>query len=381
MFRFDLKTPVVPEGQRVYMLHPGKNYHLFKKFIDNECISTDLPNLKLKDGVSPKAVRSLDAQIKRARALRDWLALSANHRKREEYSLKLDDYSVDPTRRFHESYKETLTQVLWDLPAGTRIFVPNPAFNKDGFFCELKNATEERIEFNGPRVARDFTYVGRPVRNIQSVSMRLVPPEVFENKSRTTILTELDYHESEKLFRLYYGSFSIPGSLTQTEVDIPSEVFRPADANVINGLANFLEENLQRLERGETKATSFYDALFLAFEEAELQIHARLNSKGIFQIAAKTVAPALLALFISVPATMSDDAFAKILKQRNVEVENTSCPDDKEFPRLIEDRLYGIIDMLGEKDISDICKRVRDFKKRTGAKVGSTLSDKDGQNQ
>lgn len=375
MLSFDLKTPVIPEGQKLYILHPGKSYHLFEAFKATQSVAADLPNLELPDGLSPLSADDIDTQIVRARALRDWLSLNSEERKRQEFSLDIDIYKDAPSRRFHDSYKETLDEILWGLDATTRIFVPSPFLDRDGFFCELEPARRKRVKFEGPRSARNFFYTGRPVSNIRNVPMRLIPPEILEEKSRNSVLTELDFQKTERMLRLYYGSFSIENSLTQTEIVIPQEIFRPADANVVNALANLLEENLQRLDKGATEAADFYDALFLAFDESGLQIHARLNSKGVHQVAARTIAPFLLSFFIGLPSDLSAEDAASQIVAHEVEVTNSECPDDEDYPRLIEERLFGIVDMLGEKEVSNICRRVKEFGSRTNAKVNSEVTE------
>lgn len=203
--------------------------------------------------------------------------------------------------------------------------------------------------------------------------MRFIPPEGLEEKHRNSVLTELEYESSEKLLRLYYGNLSIEGDLTQSQINIPSEIFRPADANVINAVANFLAENLQRYERGDADSINFYDSFFLAFDDQPIQIHARLNSRGVVQIAAKTIVPYLVAFFLSMPDALADADVVQNLKASNVEVINSMCPDKGEHIELMKEGLFGILNMIGEEDISEICRRVREFKSRTGATVKSEM--------
>ncbi|NVJ92479.1 MAG: hypothetical protein HWE34_12515 [Methylocystaceae bacterium] len=377
MLHFDLNIPVIPAGQNVYMLHPGKNYHLFDRFKEYSCVSADLPGLDLLDGKSPALSERIDMQIRRARAMRDWLAMNAHDRKKNTYETDLDEFAKEDPRRFHNSYKETLIDLLWTIPAGTPIFVPSTSMLKKGFFCELGKASAPRVTFNGERSAKDFVYTGRPVVNIKQVDMRLVPPDVLEEKNRNSILTELDFESSEKMLRLFYGSFAIQGDLIQTEINIPSDVFRPADANIINGFTNYLEENLQRLENGVIDPADMLSSFFMAFDEAELRIHARLNSKGVVQVAAKTVAPYLLAFFLAIPEGLATEEIVRELANNNFQVSNSKCEADVETPRLIKERLFDIVSMFGEDQVIDICNRISELKARTGASVKAVLDHVD----
>lgn len=376
MYTIDLRTAVIEADRCAYMVHPGKDYHLFGAFLAHDVIAPDLPELTLKDGVSPITQSGLDLQIKRARELRDWLALSEADRKKSPYTKKLTDYANLDKRRYHDSYRDNANLMLWELPEGAVVFVPNSDLAGQGIFCELGSPQASRKTFKGAGKARDFNYLGRPVRNIQRVPMRFIPPEILEAKSRQSIVTELNDELSERIFRLYYGSFSVVGGVTQIEVDIPSASFSPADAAVLSGVANLFEDNFQKFESGELNATKFVDALFLTFDEAELQLHARLNSPGIVQIAAKSMTPLLVSAFMALSGVATAKEIHHEAQSRSavgsaatqsVNVINTSCPKDKQFPRLIEERLFGILDMMGEDEIERVCERFDQLKKRTNA--------------
>lgn len=373
MLKYDLKTAIIDEAQRVYFLQPGKGYLLFDSLLENRCVATDLPNLELEDGKSPREAGNLDDQIKRARALREWLSLNSKLRKTTEYTLDLEEYRDTEEKRFHENYKDVLIDVLWNLPAGSPVFVPNPSLAEHGFFCELEKSSAPRVKFNGPRHAGDFQYTGRKVKNIQHVPMRFVPPEILESRGRNSILTELDFKKSERMLRLYYGSFSIRDVLNQSEIQIKSDIFQPVDSTTINALANMIEDNLQKMEAGEDDVLSLVDAALLEFDIGEIRIHARLNSEGILQIAGRTLAALLVGFMLSLPADVKAEDIAKDLVQHKVSIVNSSCPEDDDYPRLMEERLFGIVDRLGEDEITNICKRIQRLKGRTGATVDGVM--------
>lgn len=376
MISVDLRAAVLEQGQPAYMIHPGKNYHLFAAFLGQGVVAPDLPLLSIPDGMNPRSHKSLETQIVRARGIRDWLAMNSTQRAETEIKVPLSDYADQKVRRYHDSYVDHMNSILWDLPEGSVIFVPNSDLAGTGFFCELESRMLPRKRFVGSREAKRFEYLGRPVRNIERVPMRFVPPEILDSKTRQSVVTQLDEELSERVFRLYYGSFSVVGGVTQVEIDIPSERFRPVDATVLSGVANVMESNLQRFEAGEMEATDFVDALFLAFDEAELQLHARLNSPGIVQIAAKSVTPMLMSVLVCLSGhataqELADEAAARAQDNapavRAINLTNSKCPLDVECPRLIENRLFGILDMMGEDEIARVCERVEQFKQRTGA--------------
>jgi hypothetical protein len=376
LFEIDLNTTVIENNARAYMVHPGKGYHLFAPFLGHGAIAPDLPEIEVGDKVKPSDVKNFDLQIKRARALRDWLGLNDSIRRKTSYSTKLTDYSESEIRRYHNSYIESADLILWGLPEGSVVFVPNPDLAGQGFFCELESNTKERKLFPGVGKAIHFNYLGRRIRNIKRIPMRLVPPEILESKTRQAVVTELNDEFSQRVFRLYYGSFSIKQGVTQVEIDIASDVFRPVDAVTLSVVANLFEDNLQKFERGESSGTDLMDALFKTFDEAELQLHARLNSPGVVQIAAKSVTPIVFSALFCLTGSLSAQEIADEAATRaqhntttglSVKIKNTKCPEDDEYPRLIEDRLFGILNMMGEKEIILVCDRIEQFKTRTGA--------------
>ena len=382
MYTVDLKVAVLEQDQPAYMVHPGKHYHLFQAFLRRRVIAPDLPELTLQNGLDPARDRSLDTQIMRARALREWLALNSEQRGQTRYSVDLEDYDGHVKRRYHDNYVETVRLIFWELPKGAIIFVPSSDLAGQGFFCELESPQMERVSFVGPRKANRFSYLGRPVRNIKRVPMRLIPRGVLNTMTRQSIVTILDGELSERVFRLYYGSFSIAGGMTQVEMNIPTKVFRPADAAILSGLANLLEENLQRFEHGQINATQFTEALFMVFDETELQLHANLNSPGTVQVAGKSLSPILLSAFMILAAALSaqeiiDETTIRSqgneIIERSIAITNTNCPEDDVYPRLIEERLFGILDMMGEDEIRLVCQRVEQFRQRTNASVNTVV--------
>lgn len=378
LLTIDLNTPIIEENQKAYMVHPGRHYRLFGRFLRNHAIAPDLPELSVPDGKDPRSVADLDEQIFRARAIRDWLALPKDKRAETEVpTIDLNHYKSNDEfnkRAYHDNFIDNMRLILWGIPKNSTIFIPNPDLAGSGFFCELHSADEKRISFHGSLEAKPFKYLGRPIKNIKHVPMRLIPPEILAEKSRQSIVTMFDNEQSEKLYRLYYGSFSINNSITQIEIDIPSSIFRPADSNIVNGAANFFEDNIQKLEKGEINPTTFLDALFIAFDDTELQLHARLNSEGVVQIAAKSVSPLVLSILIFLAGEVSADDLVAELNNRKahgissqIKVINTKCSEDSEYPRKIENRLFGVLDMMGEQDLRLVCERLAEFKKRTGA--------------
>lgn len=370
--KIDLSSPVIKKDRPVYMLHPGKGYHLFGRFIANRAVALDIPNINVKDNSDPAKAPDIDQQINRARAIRDWLSLNQSDRDSTKVDLDIDYYKGREKRRNHDTYIDYLKNLLWDMPKGSVIFVPAPDLSLKGFFCELGSKEESRVLFHGSRNAKYFTYLGRPILNIKYVEMRFVPQDVIDEKSRNSVITELSEILSERMYRLYYGSFIISGSVNQMEVDVPTHTFRPGDSNIINALANLVEDNLQKAEANkknpheEIEGTSLSDAAFLAFDESELRMHARLNSEGVLQIAAKSITPILVSIFLTFGTNVKAQEIIDAIDNDQIIIDNSKCPEEKELIAEVKAGLFSVIKMMGEDGVADVCRRVSQLQKRTG---------------
>lgn len=144
MLHFDLRMPIIPLDQPVYMLHPGKNYHLFDSFKEYKCVSTDLPNLEINNGSDPLSRKNIDLQIKRARAMRDWLALNETERKKESYSTDEKDY-------FDKEKKTILTKksVAFTIPTKTPYHCYFGVCQKNQeYLCQIRPLIEKVFSVN-----------------------------------------------------------------------------------------------------------------------------------------------------------------------------------------------------------------------------------------
>ncbi len=136
ILRIDLRSRILSKDHKSHMIRSGKEYHLFGQVIEHSAVAPDLPELAIPNGQAPIYTDDFENQIKRSRALRDWAMLPAE-RSEPKPSIAVEDYQDKPIRQKHGLYANSAQDVLWTIPTGSLIYVPNPGFLNDGLFGEI----------------------------------------------------------------------------------------------------------------------------------------------------------------------------------------------------------------------------------------------------
>ena len=228
------------------MIRSGKDYHLFRRFIETEAVAPDLPELDIPDGVAPHVYDEIHQQIKRARALREWAVLPYD---RTETMPPLDLWSYEDVhiRPHHGMYVNAAQNILWTIPEGALIYVPHPSFLGSGLFGEVVSPKGRRLRFRGSGRTADFSFQGRRMRNVRRLPMKKLSSRLLEIKKYRVGVTQLSREDTLSLYRQYYGDFEIYGGVTQAEVRTTKDYFSPADATILSALANMVQWNLSVL--------------------------------------------------------------------------------------------------------------------------------------
>ena len=155
--KIDLRIRTLGSDHKAYMIRSGKEYHLFGRFIEKEAVAPDLPELSITDGMAPLDDPTIDDQIKRARALREWAMLPYS-RSDVKPTTDLEFYGDQLKKSHHRMFVNTAQHVLWEVPTGSLIYVPNPSFLGDGLFGEVVSPSENRPRFLGERRMKAFLF-------------------------------------------------------------------------------------------------------------------------------------------------------------------------------------------------------------------------------
>ena len=123
--QIDLELPVLAEDHPVYMVRPGRRYHLHESFLRAKAIAPDFPHLDAPDKQDPLKVQDLPAQLGRAIEFRDW-SMKPEADRGYPPPTDLERYSTfhEDRARMRSLLMSASHEILWDLPDGALIFVP-----------------------------------------------------------------------------------------------------------------------------------------------------------------------------------------------------------------------------------------------------------------
>ena len=340
------------------MIRSGKEYRLFDRFIEMQAVAPDLPELDIPDGRAPLDDPTIDDQIKRARALREWAMLPYN-RSEDKPTTDLEFYKDEEKKKQHGMFVNAAQHVLWEVPEGSLIYVPNPSFLHSGLFGEVVSPSEKRLRFRGEKRMLDFSFEGRRMTNVRLLPMKKLPERLLELKKARVGVTQLEREEKLLLYRQYYGDFAIHEGRVQAEVRTTKDYFSPIDATVVSAFANMVQENLNRLGQANVGELEFVDIREAAFMDRSvdgLLIHAEIDSPGKIQVYGRGLAPlvfkVILALFLAVPP----HDLVSHAQTNNIEVSNSRSSDGTRVgegeSRAIQESVVSLLKLIGADDLS-----------------------------
>ncbi|GAA6198702.1 hypothetical protein NBRC116598_41470 [Pseudophaeobacter arcticus] len=376
MVTVDLKTKVLPQNHGVYMVRPGTGYHLLGAFNGNRAIAPDLAFLDVLQDERPRDFEGLEAQVKRARAFAKWVKTEET-RAFPMPSKELDDYEEDETPNRLAMYRNTADEILFSLPKGSLIFVPNPNFTQRAMIGELAGADEERVKFNGTGHWGEFEYQGRRLHNVKMLPMRKLPKEFYPPMKRRKWIHQYIGRETELLFRQYYGDFEILGRKAVTEIEVTGERVYPQDLSIIGALTTLIDQNLARQAVGDPHALSLLQAVFLPPDPDEGSvIHANLGSPGnvLVESVVRRAAPVLKIMVILALGFTANEIW-DMVQADNLNITNSQALAGVGEDVLAETRqmTYDFVRSTGRENLNEIVGLVRDFHDRTGGTVDATV--------
>lgn len=377
MVTVNLNTKVLPTSHRVYMVRPGSGYHLLKAFTENKAIAPDLANLTIPDGVRPRDAGNITDQVKRARALTEWVKTEES--RADDYpSTDLANYAKADKPPRLGMYINTADELLHQLPEGSLIYVPNPDFTQKAMFGELVGANKPRIAFNGTGHHAQFSYLGRQLTNVKFLPMRKLPKAFFPPMKKRNWTFEMDTRSAELLYRQYYGDFEIVGRKSITEIEITkSRVYAP-DLAIVGAVTNLVDQTIRRIEAKDTDKVSLLDVVFLAPEDDAPVIHANLGSPGevLVEAARRHSARVVKVLFVLAVAYTGHEIWDLVQAHELALVNSQAITGVGEADLAETQQLtYDFVRATGRESLNDIVDRVREFHDRTGGKVDATIND------
>lgn len=375
MVTVNLNSKVLPTSHRVHMVRPGSGYHLRQAFVQNHVIAPDLAELDVPDGQRPRDTDDMAAQVKRARALAEWVKTEES-RAEDMPSTNVAQYTGGEKPPRLNMYRNTADEILHQLPKGTLVFVPNPNFTEKAMFGELVGAEEPRVRFNGTGHHSQFSYLGRRLTNVKFLPMRRLPKAFFPPMKKRNWTFEMDTRSAELLYRQFYGDFEIVGRKSITEIEVTkSRVFAP-DLAIIGAVTNLVDQTIRRLEVEDAETVSLLDVVFLAPEQDAPVIHANLGSSGeVLVEAVRRHSARVVKVVLALAIVYTGHEIWHMVESNQLSLANSQAIDGVGVEDLAETQqlTYDFVRSTGRESLNDIVDRVREFHDRTGGNVDATI--------
>lgn len=380
MVTVDIKTKVLPTAHRIYMVRPGTGYHLLGPTMENRAIAPDLAFLEIEDGIRPRDAVGIDTQITRSRAFADWVK-TEERRGEDRPSEALADYAGMETPPRVAMYRNTADEILHSLPEGSLVFVPNPDLTRDGMFGELAAANAPRVRFNGAAHRADFTYLGRPLRNVKFLPMRKLDPAFFEPMRKRIWIHEYAARETELLYRQYYGDFEIIGRKAVAEIEVTRQRVSGTDLNIVGALTNLIDQTLARVAQGDAEQLTMRDVVFMPPDPQGPVLHANIGSPGnvLVESVTRRVAPVVKVIMALALAGYVGADVWDMVQANTLVLTNTDGLVGVADAQLAEthDKTYAFVRASGRESLNEIMEYVREFHARTGGRVDASIINDD----
>lgn len=358
------------------MVRPGAGYHLMSAFFENRLIGPDLAFLDVPNGVRPRDFNQMEAQIKRARAFAEWVK-TGDSRSLPPPTRNLSEYNKVDTPSRLAMYTNTADDILYSLPEGSLVFVPNPDLRKDAMVGELVGPEQERVKFNGTSHWAELEYQGRALRNAKMLPMRTLPKELYPPMKRRNWIHQYTGRVTELLYRQYYGDFEILGRKAVTEIEVTGQRVYPQDLSIVGAVTTLIDQSLARSAAGEVDALTLLQAVFLPPDRHEGPIiHANLGSPGnvLVESVVRRAAPVLKVIVILSLGFGASEIW-EMIQDDNLRIINSQALRGAGADLLAETQqmTYDFVRSTGRDSLNEIVELVRDFHDRTGGSVDAAI--------
>lgn len=357
------------------MIRPGSGYHLRQAFSENKAVAPDLAGLDIANGTRPRDANNIESQVKRARAMSEWVKTEET-RSEQMPSSRIEDWAGGEKPHRLNMYRNTADEILHQLPKGTLIYVPNPNFIEKAMFGELVGPDEDRVKFNGTGHHSQFVYLGRKLTNVKFLPMRKLPKAFFPPMKKRNWTFEMDTRSAELLYRQYYGDFEIVGRKSITEIEVTkSRVYAP-DLAIVGAVTNLVDQTIRRLEAQDAEMVSLLDVVFLAPEDDAPVIHANLGSQGeVLVEAVRRHSARVVKILLALAVVYTGHEIWHMVENNQLSLANTQAIQGVGVEDLAETQqlTYDFVRSTGRLSLNDIVERVREFHDRTGGNVDAKI--------
>lgn len=370
----DLNTRILPSSHGVFMVRPGKNYHLYKSAKDFHVVAPDVPLLDIPNGERPIDQDNLDLQVRRGRAFRSW-AESEETRSEPLPETDLNQYTNVENLPHHNRFVNVVEEILWGLPEGSLSFIPDFSLASAAVFGELVGPKDSRQKITGGGRFSNFLYQGRKLRDVKPIPMRELPPTALLSKKKNTTIVQIEGRDRQILYRQYYGDFEILGQKSTVQIATTKPRFTGPDAAIIGALATMVQEAWQRRAHGESSVPRLGEAAFLDLGDDAPAIHANINSPGEVLLEAVQRTPHVVKVIIALALALTGPELYELAQSGAIDIVNTAHAAGVSSQETEETRefLFHFLNSAGADSVNEIVENIRVMNNRTGGNVDANI--------
>lgn len=321
----DIKTRILPDDHRVFIVRPGANYGLYEEVADKAVILFDLPGMSLNPGVTFSEIENIEAQVLRGQAIRAWYRVG-RHTGQPHPSIELADYPHPESATERRSLGQLMSigaAYFERARVGDMVIVPPRRFGDPVMVGEIIEG--EPVETTVAAYAANPVW-GRKVRWLASIEKKAVPARVIEISQKPNSFVLLDRSTAIWFYDRVYKSYSL-GPTYQCELRIGAETFGSTDDAKLTAFLNFVVANLAALEK-DGERVSLSQSIFANLGDYEPEKRISINSPGEIIIAAIRRSPIVFVVLLGL-AGCNPAEVAQAVDDGTLTIGNSAgLPDD-----------------------------------------------------
>ncbi|TPO02192.1 hypothetical protein [Mesorhizobium sp. B1-1-5] len=366
---------ILPDGHRIFVLHPGEGKRFYTDFQATDSVFLDLPGIAF---TNPPQINDEDLrnQLRMARRVSIWRRRGSNPD--DKPSRNPDDYKIttvtpDAPRFVHEVY-----DLYTEAKAGDLIIVPGKGYGSTVFFGEAVNNfdpdfTVESLRYPDERIpARKVKWL--PVNLAkQQFNRRLI--RLMQNRQAIIQVTRED--DRREIYTHAYGDYvwkESSGNLirvTKDDIDLN-------DLNKAVDLTNYFASQYLALKKGELAAffgLGFHEAIDSYYDKSYFGgVNVEIHSPGYF---GRPMKKAAMAGYVSAMLALSGSGIsaqeatdAKVVNSANAASAVVSICDME-----LEADIRQTMEMYANIHLweNDVCPRREATKNSVGLKTDVTV--------
>ncbi|MBA8819441.1 hypothetical protein BRY73_08515 [Ochrobactrum sp. P6BS-III] len=367
MITVDIRTKIIPNDARVYVIRPGAYYRLFDQFIDKSFVGVELPKLALPSFSEFSELNDVGERILRSIALRKWFA--AGQPLGEYPPQELEFYSALELDHAGGQFLRFVKAFFQEIRKGDVVVMPPRSFKKDAIIGEFTDEPNEVVSFASP-VYPNHPLNGRNVKWLARLPKSELPAQTLDRLQKPSVVFLLERSAWPKIFRTCYGAYSTDSEYS-AEFRITEEQFQASDDFLIQAFFNFVTANTEKLRRNDENLSGLRDAAFQNVRDFSPSLYTNVNSPGSIALKSGYITPIVIAVMLTLAVTVGAEA-VNAAESDTITFGNSLSADDACTAK-VKKQVVNQLRLLGFDRWSEACNKIREAAENTGIKTNTLV--------